>query len=192
MAQLDLRLDGVKVKRFEVPEGNNPPQATGVTISGPYNITGPGDTPSRARIFVCRPAAAKDEEPCARKILAERRAPRVPPSRDRRRPQAAAGFYRSGRERAGFRLRHREGAARHAGFARFPVPHRARPAGQRARQRVPHQRFRTGVAALVLPVEQHSRRRAAGSGREGQAEGPGRAGPAGTPHAGRSARRNRW
>ena len=73
MAELDLRLDGVKLKRFEVPENNNPPQATGLTISGPYNITGPGDTPSRARIFVCHPASAKDEEPCARTILAARR-----------------------------------------------------------------------------------------------------------------------
>ena len=26
-----------------------------VTISGPYDATGPGDTPSRRRIFVCRP-----------------------------------------------------------------------------------------------------------------------------------------
>ncbi len=39
------------------------------TISGPYNPTGPGDTPSRRRIFVCRPASAEDEEPCARRIL---------------------------------------------------------------------------------------------------------------------------
>ena len=32
------------------------PHLSGVEIVGPYNITGPGDTPSRARIFVCRPA----------------------------------------------------------------------------------------------------------------------------------------
>ena len=49
-AELDLRLDGVKLQRFQVPEGNNRPQVAGVTISGPYNVTGPGDTPSRARI----------------------------------------------------------------------------------------------------------------------------------------------
>jgi hypothetical protein len=52
MAELDLRLDGAKLKRFEVPEGGANPQVTGVTIDGPYNVTGPGDTPSRARIFV--------------------------------------------------------------------------------------------------------------------------------------------
>ncbi len=102
MAQLDLRLDGVKVKRFEVPEGNNPPQATGVTISGPYNITGPGDTPSRARIFVCRPAGEKDEEPCARKILAgvAHRAFRRPVTDADLKPLMA--FYRSGREQRDF------------------------------------------------------------------------------------------
>jgi mono/diheme cytochrome c family protein len=102
MAELDLRLDGVKLKRFEVPENNNPPQATGLTISGPYNVTGPGDTPSRARIFVCRPATAKDEEPCARTILAGvgRRAFRRPLTDADLKPLLA--FYRSGREERDF------------------------------------------------------------------------------------------
>ncbi len=102
MAELDLRLDGVKLKRFEVPENNNPPQATGLAISGPYNTTGPGETPSRARIFVCRPAAAKDEEPCARTILASvgRRAFRRPLTDADLKPLLA--FYRSGREERDF------------------------------------------------------------------------------------------
>jgi mono/diheme cytochrome c family protein len=42
-----------------------------VTINGPLNPTGPGDTPSRRRIFVCRPAAPSEEAPCARRILTE-------------------------------------------------------------------------------------------------------------------------
>ena len=54
---------------------------------------------------------------------------------------------------------------------------------------LPHQRSRTRVAALLLPVEQHSRRRAARAGGAGQAEGPGGAGAPGAPHARRSARR---
>ena len=41
----------------------------GINIMGPFNPTGPGDTPSRRRIFVCRPAAAAEEEACARNIL---------------------------------------------------------------------------------------------------------------------------
>jgi mono/diheme cytochrome c family protein len=38
-------------------------------LTGPFNPTGVGDTPSRRRIFVCRPSAASDEEACARRIL---------------------------------------------------------------------------------------------------------------------------
>ena len=51
-----------------------------VAISGPYASTGPGDTPSRRRIFVCRPGSAGAEEPCARRILSSlaRRAYRRP------------------------------------------------------------------------------------------------------------------
>src|SRR5688500_4820371 len=36
------------------------PAIAGVTISGPYDVTGPGESPSRTRIFVCRPAAAAE------------------------------------------------------------------------------------------------------------------------------------
>src|SRR5207253_706724 len=39
------------------------------TVTGPFNPTGSGDTPSRRRIFTCRPANRADEEPCARKII---------------------------------------------------------------------------------------------------------------------------
>lgn len=39
------------------------------TVTGPFNATGPGDTPSRRRIFICRPANTAEEEPCARKII---------------------------------------------------------------------------------------------------------------------------
>jgi mono/diheme cytochrome c family protein len=51
-----------------------------VTISGPYDVTSPGDSPSRRRIFVCRPAAPAEELPCARQILSTlaRRAYRRP------------------------------------------------------------------------------------------------------------------
>jgi len=40
-----------------------------VDITGPYNATGPGDTPSRRRIFVCHPGSPAEEIPCARQIL---------------------------------------------------------------------------------------------------------------------------
>src|SRR5262249_24259362 len=40
-----------------------------VTITGPYGAKGHGDTPSRRRIFICRPTGPADEEACAKKIL---------------------------------------------------------------------------------------------------------------------------
>src|SRR5437667_4556349 len=41
-------------------------------IGGPYTIAAPSkDTPSRRAIFVCEPANAADEKPCAAKILSK-------------------------------------------------------------------------------------------------------------------------
>ena len=45
------------------------PHLARVDITGPYNATGAGDTPSRRRIFVCLPANATEELPCARRII---------------------------------------------------------------------------------------------------------------------------
>jgi hypothetical protein len=38
-------------------------------MTGPFNPTGVGDTPSRRAIFLCTPSSAPQELPCARKIL---------------------------------------------------------------------------------------------------------------------------
>ena len=50
------------------------------TITGPFNATGPGDTPSRRKIFACRPRTAQAEVACAERILSTlvRRAYRAP------------------------------------------------------------------------------------------------------------------
>jgi hypothetical protein len=40
-----------------------------ISISGPFNVKGPGATASRGKIFVCHPAAAAEEEACAQKII---------------------------------------------------------------------------------------------------------------------------
>ncbi len=45
------------------------PEVTAVTIAGPFDDLGPGDTPSRRRIFVCHPAKESEESACARMIL---------------------------------------------------------------------------------------------------------------------------
>src|ERR1019366_3069649 len=45
------------------------PSVVSVTITGPYNATGPGDTPSRRRIFTCQPRTATEEPACAKEIV---------------------------------------------------------------------------------------------------------------------------
>jgi len=38
-------------------------------VGGPFNPTGPGETESRKRIFICRPTAGQPEQSCVNKIL---------------------------------------------------------------------------------------------------------------------------
>src|SRR5436190_3674182 len=45
------------------------PAIYSISIFGPYAAKGPGDTPSRRRIFVCRPANLDEDEGCAKRIL---------------------------------------------------------------------------------------------------------------------------
>jgi mono/diheme cytochrome c family protein len=65
---------------LDTNETKGAPHLDKITITGPFQATGPGDTPSRRRIFVCHPDPGKDELPCARRILSEmsRRAYRRP------------------------------------------------------------------------------------------------------------------
>jgi hypothetical protein len=80
------------------------PGVTQIVVTGPHNPTGPGDTPSRRRLLVCTPASAADEEPCARRILSTlaARAYRRPVAESGVEMQALLGFFRTGRENAGF------------------------------------------------------------------------------------------
>jgi mono/diheme cytochrome c family protein len=45
------------------------PHLRDLVVAGPYNATGVSDTPSRQRIFTCRPTAASQERTCARSII---------------------------------------------------------------------------------------------------------------------------
>jgi hypothetical protein len=73
-----------------------------VDITGPIKPTGPGDTPSRRRIFSCRPNSASEELPCARKILSSlaRRAYRRPVSDQDM--ELLLSFYQAGRNKGNF------------------------------------------------------------------------------------------
>jgi mono/diheme cytochrome c family protein len=45
------------------------PHLRDFSITGPFKVTGVSDTPSRRKIFACRPTQASDETPCAMMIL---------------------------------------------------------------------------------------------------------------------------
>ncbi|MEO8052739.1 MAG: DUF1592 domain-containing protein, partial [Acidobacteriota bacterium] len=101
-AGMDLRIDGVRVKRFPpAAEGTLPPLLN-LGIAGPYNVTGRGETPSREKIFVCRPANPSEESKCAQKILANlgRRAYRRPVSDVD--VKGLLAFYQNAREKGDF------------------------------------------------------------------------------------------
>src|ERR1700678_1269575 len=77
------------------------PHIDQVTIAGPFNATGPGDTPSRRKIFVCTPANSSEEVGCAKKILSTlaRQAYRRPITPTDM--ETLLSFYQSGRNQGG-------------------------------------------------------------------------------------------
>jgi hypothetical protein len=107
-------------RNHDLQDMNGLPLITHVNVTGPYNVTGPGETPSRARIFICTPgegsgrpssgaeASAKaagsrlDEPACARTILAAlaRRAYRRPVTDADMAPVMT--LYAEGRQRGSF------------------------------------------------------------------------------------------
>jgi hypothetical protein len=75
-----------------------------LSIAGPYTAKGPGDTPSRRKIFVCRPTRPQDEEACATKIITTlaRRAYRRPINKDE--IPGLLTPYKSARDEGSFEL----------------------------------------------------------------------------------------
>lgn len=68
-AQLDVRMDDARLEIVEVEQRGGSAEVGRITVSGPYNPTGRGDTASRRRIFVCRPATAQQDSACAKTIF---------------------------------------------------------------------------------------------------------------------------
>jgi hypothetical protein len=81
---------------------NGIPLIDHVQITGPLQATGPGDTPSRRRILVCRPGKGADEVPCAKQVLSTlaRRAYRRPVSQTDL--ETLLSFYQAGRNKGDF------------------------------------------------------------------------------------------
>ena len=82
----------------------NMPHLSDLVVTGPYNPTGVSDTPSRRRIFTCRPTSPNEARPCAEKIVSRLGGAAY------RRPLAAKdvkalmAFYDEGSSEGGFEL----------------------------------------------------------------------------------------
>jgi hypothetical protein len=78
------------------------PALYSITVNGPYDVEGPGDTPSRRRILVCKSTGQSEEEACAKRILTTltRRAYRRPVTEAD--VAAPFKFYKDTRAEGGF------------------------------------------------------------------------------------------
>ncbi len=87
---------------FDPSDPKGLPHVLSVAISGPFNPSGSGDTPSRRKIFVCHPANASEELPCAKKIISTlaREAYRRPASDTD--VETLLSFYQTARNKDGF------------------------------------------------------------------------------------------
>jgi mono/diheme cytochrome c family protein len=123
------------------------PRLKAVMVEGPYKVTGISSTPSREKIFICKPAGGADETACATKILtnlARRAYRRVVTTAD---VDAPMQFYRQARERGGnFDAGIRSGVARIIASPSFLYRIERDPAALRA-----------GAAHSVSDVELASR-----------------------------------
>ncbi len=78
------------------------PALYSITVNGPYEQKGPGNTPSRRRVLVCTPSGPGDDDACAKRIFA------VLTRRAYRRPVTGADlelpmkFYREAKRDDGF------------------------------------------------------------------------------------------
>ena len=132
---------------------------------GPFNAVPSKDSPSRKAIFICQPASAAEETACARRIITNLATTAF------RRPATAADvdplmeFYQAGRKGGDFDAGIEHALARILASPKFiyrieAEPGRDGPNGRGAGGAgLSHQRPRSGLAAVVLPLEPRPRRR---------------------------------
>ena len=107
------------------------------SINGPHQVTGVSDTPSRRKIFTCRPTSAEDELPCAQEIVSRLA------SQAYRRPvdgldlEGLMSFYQAGRRGRDF-----ESGIRTALQAILASPHFVFRVEQAPASAVPGQNYR--------------------------------------------------
>jgi hypothetical protein len=89
-------------RNLDLQDMNGLPVVDYVNVRGPFDAVGPGNTPSRERIFTCRPADDATARVCATEILSTlaRRAYRQQPTEQDL--ATLLGFYETGSARGGF------------------------------------------------------------------------------------------
>ncbi len=89
-------------RNTDLQDMNGIPLIDHIDIAGPFQARGPGDTPSRRKIFICRPAKNADELTCAKQILSTlaRRAYRRPVTDADM--ESLLSFYQAGKNKSGF------------------------------------------------------------------------------------------
>ncbi len=132
------------------------PALYSISIIGPYDASGAGDTPSRHRILVCNPASQADEESCAKRIVSTlaRRAYRRPVTDAD--IHALLKFYKEGHAAGGF-----EGGIQRALQAVLISPEflfriEQDPANIRAEYTVSSHGPRGSFPTIVFPMEQYT------------------------------------
>jgi Protein of unknown function (DUF1592)/Protein of unknown function (DUF1588)/Protein of unknown function (DUF1585)/Protein of unknown function (DUF1587)/Protein of unknown function (DUF1595)/Planctomycete cytochrome C len=102
MAPVEDLVEPLERSTFDPSDPKGLPHVLSVSIGGPFDPKGSGDTPSRRKIFTCHPNAAGDEMPCARKIISTlaTHAYREPITDSDL--ETLLGFYQEGRNKGNF------------------------------------------------------------------------------------------
>jgi hypothetical protein len=102
MAPVEDLVEPLERSTFDPSDPKGLPHVLSVSIGGPFEAKGSGDTPSRRKIFTCHPNAASEEIPCARKIISTlaTHAYREPITDSDL--ETLLGFYQEGRNKSNF------------------------------------------------------------------------------------------
>ena len=102
LAPVEDLVEPLQRSTFDPSDPKGLPHVLSVSIGGPFEAKGSGDTPSRRRIFTCHPATASEEIPCARKIISTlaAHAYREPVSDSDL--ETLLGFYQEGHNKGNF------------------------------------------------------------------------------------------
>ena len=158
-------------------ENNSIPQlqyypAIGILrIQGPFTAAAAEDSRSIRKVFTCQPVQRRRRKrPCAKTDPDDADAARLSASGHRPDMEALMGFYQEGRREGTFEDGIELALRRMLASPQFLVRAEREPANVAAGPAVSHHRSGTGVAPVVLPLEQHPGRRADRRGQPEQAE----------------------